>query len=289
MKLIEIGCDVTDGINEHQQRNAVADELRGSEAAGMDPPGPQQQNCQDPCGFKKAHHRMLQRHQIQGAEAGPAMSINLAGKALLEPLLRCKRPHQVQATNGFRHQRRQRTDLCLAALRSPQHLAAKPAHQHNHDGGQQQGGPRKQTIQPGYVAQYRHQQQDAGGAVVDGFVDHLPDAVRIFREAIGQITTGQLFQRGEGQPLQARKDGLTQGLAHLQGWTGQQAVLTVLGQLLGQENGHGHCDDGQCVLEAPTTNGWNQVASHLGKEGERAHIDHGAAGPRQQRDPMPSQ
>ena len=81
--------------------------------------------------------------------------------------------------------------------------------------------------------------QQARGAVLDRFVDHLADPVGIFSQPVGEIPGGEFFQGPEFKPLQAGKQLATQVLAHLQGRASQQGVLAELGDFLQHEHAQG--------------------------------------------------
>ena len=82
-----------DRVDQHQQGRHVAAEALAVEAAGLNPGGAEQQHGEDAGRFQKAHHRVLQGQQFEGAVAGPTVQVDFGVEALLQPGLGREGPH----------------------------------------------------------------------------------------------------------------------------------------------------------------------------------------------------
>lgn len=265
-----------DRIDQHQQGRHIAAEALAGEAARLNPRGADQQHREDASRFDEAHHRMLQRQQAHGAVAGTAVQIDLLLKALLQPGLGSKGAHQGQAADRFSQQAGQFAHLLLTAFGRPHHPRPEGAHQHSHQGRQQHGGQRQLPIEEDHVAEHHDQLEQAGGGVLNRFVDHLGHPVGVFGEAVGEITGGEFLQGGELQTLQAGEQLAAQRLAHLQGRGGQQGVLAELGQLLHQKHQQGQADRPEHRWKITGADGGDQLAGQPGEQGPAGHKDHHA-------------
>ncbi|MEY3735769.1 MAG: hypothetical protein RLZZ624_828 [Cyanobacteriota bacterium] len=205
LKFVEVLGEMTDRVDQHQQRRHIAAEALGIDRLTADAHGTDQEHRQDSCRFDEADNGMLQGQQLEAAVAGAAMQIDLGVKAILQPGFGGVSPHQGQARNRLGQQRRQLTDLLLAAFRRRHHPGAEGADQHGHKGRQQQRGQGQLPVEPDHVAEHHQQLQQTWRGVVHQLVDHLADAIGVFREPIGEIAGRESLQRGEAQRLQAGK------------------------------------------------------------------------------------
>ena len=282
LQLVEVGGEVANRIDQHQQGSHIAAEALAIQALGLDARCSHQQHRENAGRFDEAHHRVLQGQQAQGAVAGLAMQVDFGVEPLLEPGFRGKGPHQGQAADGFAEEAGQVTHLFLAALGCAHHPGAKAAHQQGHDRGQQQGGQGQGPVEPHHVAQHHHQLQGTGGGVLDGLVNHLPHPVGVFGEPVGEIAGGQLFQRPKIQGLQPGKQAAAQLLAHPQGWPCQEDVLAELGGLLHHENHQGRPNRAGHGREVAGANGGNQLTGQPGQQGPAGHKNEHAQPTQQQ-------
>ena len=271
LKLVEVGDQAGDRINQDQQRRNETAEAGATEPTCTDAQGTDQQHRQDAGGLNETHHRVLQGQQPHRAVAGAAMQLNLLLKTLLQPGFSCKSTHQGQSGNGFPQQPRQLAHLLLAAFSRTQNPGGKTADQHGHHRCQQDGGDRELPIQQHHVAEHHHQLQDAGDRFLDVLVDHLTDAIGVFREAVGEITGGELLQRSKFQPLQPSEDLPPQRLGHMQCRRSQQGVLAELSQLLHKEDRERQHDHPQHPREITITDGGDQLAGLHGQQRPGAH------------------
>ena len=282
LEFVEVGGEVADRIDQHQQGRHIAAESLAVEVAALDAGGPHQQHRQDAGGLQEAHHRVLQGQQPLGAVAGAAVQVDLGFEALLQPGFGGEGPHQRQPGDRLPQQGGQFAHLLLALFGRPHHLGAEQAHQHRHQGRQQQGAQRQFPVEPHHVAEHHHQLQGRGGGVLNRFVDHLTDAVGVLGEPVGEVAGGEFLQHAEIQPLQPGKQAAAQLLAHPQRWPRQQGVLAELGHFLQHEHRQGQADHLQHAAEIPGADGRDQLPRQPGQQRPTGHKHEHAQPPRQQ-------
>jgi hypothetical protein len=155
LELVEVGGEVGDRVDQHQQSRHIAAQPLTVELAALDAPGADQQHREDAEGLQEAHNGMLQGQQAQGAIAGAAMLLHLMVEALLQPWFGGIGPHQGKAGDGLSQQTRQFAHLALAAFGRRHHPGAEAAHEQGDQGGQQQGGQGQRPVEPEHRGQNR--------------------------------------------------------------------------------------------------------------------------------------
>ena len=187
LELVEVGGEVTDRIDQHQQSGHIAAEALAIEITRLNACSAEGQNGQDADDLNEPDHRVLEGHQAVGAVASQAVLVDLGLEALLQPGFRGEGPHQGQSFDGFGQQARQFADFVLTAFGGRHHPGAEQADQHRHQRRDQNDRHGEFPVQPGHVPEHGHQLQCTGDGVLDCLVDHFADPVRILGEAVGQI------------------------------------------------------------------------------------------------------
>ena len=131
---------------------------------------------------------MLQCNKAVGAVPGLTMLINLVFKSTLKPGLCGKRSHKRQALDGLAEQTGQFAHFFLTAFGGRHHLGAKQADQPDNQRCQQQDGSREFPVQPEHVPQHRQQLERTWQCVVNRFVQHFADTIRVFGQSVREIT-----------------------------------------------------------------------------------------------------
>ena len=224
---------------------------------------------------------MLQGHKAVRALSCLTVLSDLLFKAILQPWLRRKSPHQGQTFNGFTKQTGQFTHFLLAAFCRAHHLSPEQADQPDDHRSQQKNGEAEFPVQPEHGAEHHEQLQQTGNRVVDCLVEHLAHTIGVLGEAVGEIPCRQLFQSTQLHTLQRAEKFATQALAHLESRPGQERVLTELRQLLNGKNQHPLPDQLHHTIQITGAESRKQLTGQLNQQRKTADVDQ-HAGPTQE-------